>query len=256
MKKTAVSLLAALAFALPACAGIMSDLLCLSGLKSPEQPPDAAMRADAGLELAPMLDDYLITDAVFQTTKEKAHVSFAKVPNCAGGGNCEDTQYFAMFRTDSGAVYGANLYNIANYGIFKSGQKDIYFDGPGNPVYTVKLMVEDTDNTDRQIITVTRNGRQVFGMTITQILAARDRRARRVSLDRQYMVFLSHGITQDANHELVISPSKSMLTFLPAQKTDEYIMINANALSEKATAIPQLGGWKLAVKDGRLLMTK
>ncbi|MDD2773517.1 MAG: hypothetical protein PHP45_07455 [Elusimicrobiales bacterium] len=268
MKRPVIALLAALTLPPQALADGLDDFIKRSG--DMEVPPATASageaekaekaQAVAELDMASMMDDFLLTDTAFKTAKGTVvHVSFGKTTNCPSdpglGVSCDDSKYFALFKPEGGKLYGGNLSKIANYGIFASGSEDFPFDGSG--VHTVKLMVEDRSDDNKNIITVERAGRQVYAATIGQILSARNKRARRVTLDKEYMVFLSQGLTQSEDKELSVNPAKSLFTFIPVSNTANFIQVDAGKLTAAGVSVPELGAaYKLAVKDGKLLITK
>ncbi|MDD5629662.1 MAG: hypothetical protein PHU21_11395 [Elusimicrobia bacterium] len=177
----------------------------------------------ARLDLTKDMDRYLATSLSFRTRSGKSwRVSVNRVENCADGSNrCgEQDRYFVLFTSEQGEMASANVYQIADYSIFKSGKKDIAFDRDG-AVYTVKLRLSGLSpqavRGSRLEITCSRQA--VFSATVDQVIGALSQRAAPAAMAKTYMAFLGRDLYQTPARDAYAGQTAS-LKLIPAGAQD------------------------------------
>ncbi len=197
--------------------------------------------AVADIDLKSILNVYSLTDTTFTSASGKVvHVSMNKVSNCPdGAASCDMSKKFAVvLRAGEGPIVGANAYEVANYGIFVSGKRDINIDGTP---YTVRLNIDSLDEKKflESSIEIKQGRKVVFDRKLADVVASMRKRAKIINLSKQYMFFVANDLVHGQGNAIGAKKTASYV-FIPNndQEFQDYMAIPNTTVTKAGVSFP------------------
>lgn len=213
----------------------------------------------ADIDLKSILNVYSMTDTTFTSASGKVvHVSMNKVSNCPdGASSCDMSKKFAVvLRPGNGPVIGANAYEVANYGIFVSGKRNISIDGTA---YTVRLNIASLDETKflESSIEIKQGKQVVFNQKLSAVVNSMRKHAKILNMNKQYMFFVANDLVHGQNNNITAKGTASYI-FIPNndQEFQDYVAIPNTSITKAGVSFPNwVKGYNFRVTDdGHLII--